>query len=417
MKESFEFLASFRDWEKDCCREVRVMDRCPVEGSGTSFERSMVHAQLLNVLTSYSFPNQDPHKAAKNGRKKNDVVEVSGFPGLVNGRECGLGDTGWADWFFPVPEDLRLLPDGSCLLRLEVCLRQPFFSRDDRAFYPTDNVLKRHHVFLTPYLAASGIKGLLRWAWTMSGGDDEGAVLLFGDAADAPGEPSRQGLLRLWPLFWKGRVGLETINPQERHLGTGTVPVKYEVVMPGATGALYLLLPNEEDAVRRLLPGLLQSLFHLLDQGGLSARSSMGWGQVMFVGGRLYIKGRPASLVASPGKEAVKTEQTDTAALWKELLDDKGELPPYGSGKYTKRCCMALLGLTEKKWKIKQKDIDGLMAEMAHALDAWRAAQTAPEVPVVAPEVRAEWQVRSSIRHTFEENVHTFVQEMDTWLK
>lgn len=419
MKESFEFLASFEDWEKACRSDARAMDRCPVEGAGTSFERSMAHAQLLNVLTSCSFPNQDPHKAAKNGRKKNDIVEVRGFPGLVNDKECGLSDTGWADWFFPGPEDLRLLPDGSCLLRIEICLRQPFFSRDDRVFYPTDNVLKRHHVFLTPYLATSGIKGLLRWAWSMSGEDEDAAGLLFGEAADGLEALSHQGLLRLWPLFWKGRVGLETINPQDRHLGTGTVPVKYEVVRPGATGALYLLLPNEENAVRRLLPGLVRSLFHLLDQGGLSARNTMGWGQVMFVNGSLYIKGCPVSSAAPSGKdkEAAKTAQTDTAALWGELLDGNGELLPYGSGKYTKKCCMSLLGITEKKWKLKQKDIDGLMADMAQALEAWRASQTAPDVPVAAPEPRAEWQVRSSIRSTFVNNVDTFVQEMDSWLK
>mgnify|MGYP000826466384 FL=1 len=78
---------------------------------------------------------------------------------------------------------------------------------------------------------------------------------------------------------------------------------------------------------------------------------------------------------------------------------------------------MSLLGITEKKWKLKQKDIDGLMADMAQALEAWRASQTAPDVPVAAPEPRAEWQVRSSIRSTFVNNVDTFVQEMDSWLK
>ena len=145
----------------------------------------------------------------------------------------------------------------------------------------------------------------------------------------------------------------------------------------------------------------------------------MGWGQVMFVNGSLYIKGCPVSSVAPSGKdkEAAKTAQTDTAALWGELLDDNGELLPYGSGKYTKKCCMSLLGITEKKWKLKQKDIDGLMADMAQALEAWRASQTAPDVPVAAPEPRAEWQVRSSIRSTFVNNVDTFVQEMDSWLK
>ncbi len=185
MAASFEFLANFEDWRQESRQQPAKMDACPFPSDRDSFERRIAHAELLKTLTAYD-ETAGPARDGSSGKKKEP--EVGGFPRLVNGKQCGLaGWNGWEDWLLPTPSILRRLPDGSCLIRLEVTLQSPFFSRDDRSFYPTENVLKRHHVFLTPCLAASGLKGLLRWAWNMSGGSPEDAVLLFGEAADAPG--------------------------------------------------------------------------------------------------------------------------------------------------------------------------------------------------------------------------------------
>ena len=93
------------------------------------------------MLTAYGEKKGEVGNVAKNG---DDRARVKGFPGLVAGMECGTGRDwkAWNDWLFPAtPENMRFLPDGSCLLQVDVMLQSPFFSRDDRPFYPTENVL------------------------------------------------------------------------------------------------------------------------------------------------------------------------------------------------------------------------------------------------------------------------------------
>ena len=165
MSTSFEFLAAFDEWEhKAQGSQPEIMDTCPFPRGprSNSFDRC-AHAELLKVLTADT--NLD--SIAKNGRPgkgKNQDGKIEGFPRLAKDHPCKFldceQDGKWEDWVYPSPEDLRYLPDGSALLQVDVILQSPFFSRDDRTFYPTENVLKRHHVFMTPYLAAAGLKGL-----------------------------------------------------------------------------------------------------------------------------------------------------------------------------------------------------------------------------------------------------------------
>lgn len=409
MAASFEFLANFEDWRQESRQQPAKMDACPFPSDRDSFERRIAHAELLKTLTAYD-ETAGPARDGSSGKKKEP--EVGGFPRLVNGKQCGLaGWNGWEDWLLPTPSILRRLPDGSCLIRLEVTLQSPFFSRDDRSFYPTENVLKRHHVFLTPCLAASGLKGLLRWAWNMSGGSPEDAVLLFGEAADAPGEDSRQGLLRFWPVYWQGTVGLEVINPQDRSTGAGTTPIKYEVVLPGSSGSVCLLLVNQDNAAPRLLPSLRRAVWHLVEHGGLSAKNSAGWGQVKYRNGKCAIRG----LLSKAQKEARKAaeekmahaqaEQRAKRERWNGLLDASGELVPFDPALFSKKR-LEQLGITPTKFK-KSYNSDARAAyEAVRAKGEWKtdcAAQPAA-TPTTAEPAAGEWLVTASSRMTLARN-------------
>ncbi|OQY09385.1 MAG: hypothetical protein B6I30_09905, partial [Desulfobacteraceae bacterium 4572_187] len=70
-------------------------------------------------------------------------------------------------------------------------------------------------------------KGLLRWAWRMCHEKDpsDGENRLFGSGqGERDEEISQQGSLYTYPLSFKGKVGLDVINPHDRKTGTGTNP-------------------------------------------------------------------------------------------------------------------------------------------------------------------------------------------------
>jgi hypothetical protein len=212
----------------------------------------------------------------------------------------------------PKPDCLAPLPDGSCLLRVGVKLRRPFTSKDDLAFYPIDNPLKREWVFQTPYLAAAGVKGLLRWAWRMCFDDSEKTpeTLLFGPRNDELNDEYGQaGCLYTWPLFWRGKIGLETLNPHDRLSGAGKKPIKYEIVQAGGTADIWLLLLNRrlEDArgcLTKTVPLFLEALCHLLTESGISAKRGADWGTVEVTAAEAWIKDRRAR--QSTAAESIK---------------------------------------------------------------------------------------------------------------
>ena len=400
MGTSFEFLAAFEEWEAQCRQNFGNMDRCPFPADGDSFERRTAHAELLKTLTALS---GELKNAATDGTKDG----VRGYPGIVQ-KSCGFGaGDSWKDWLLPTPDALRPLPQGSCLIKVKVVLESPFFSRDDRSFYPTDNVLKRHHVFLTPYLAASGLKGLLRWAWRMSGGGDTGAAELFGTAADEPGGDSRQGLLYLWPVYWNGTVGLDVINPQHRTGGAGTMPIKYEVVLPKSSGSVCLLLVNRADAVPRLLPPLWRAFRHLVDCGGLSAKNSAGWGQVSIAGGAFAVKG-----LRKPEQAAGQAGADKKAARWQGLLDDAGELIPFEAAIFTKKR-LELLGITTQKFKKTYKGDARAAYEAIREKAEWKSDCAAPSAAAANADDAPKWYVETSLPDTFLSAIENCIQEME----
>ncbi len=427
---SFEFLASFREWEEQARQTPEKMDICPFfqRSSSNGYERC-AHAELLKVLTAYTSldsiaknggkknKSRNETKNGKPGKKKEDDDKIGGFPMLVKDKDCAFPDCKqagtWADWVYPSPEDLRYLPDGSALLKVNVTLESPFFSRDDRTFYPTENVLKRHHVFMTPYLAAAGLKGLLRWAWTMSGERTEDADLVFGTANDTTEERSSQGLLHFYPVFWTGTVGLDVINPQNRTTGAGTAPIKYEIVKPGSRGSIYLLLVNREGTASRLLPAVWRALCHLIRHGGLSAKNSVGWGQVRLDNASLAIKGLLSKAAQEKKKQALAA-QHNKAARWKELLDQNGNLKPFEqiSSQLSGINRLKSLGISKKTFENKLQSDPKKVYEKILQEGAWKTDCAAHE-----QDNGPDWLLSSSSAEDFASEMEQYLQEMSVCQK
>ena len=411
MSTSFEFPAAFKDWEDKVKSQPKIMDSAPFAGQSqqTAFACA-AHAELLKVLTVHTALDND----AKNGNKGKGIL---GFPKIAN-EHCNFYDRElngeWEDWLFPTLNGRPSLPTGSALLKLAVILTRPFSSRDDRSFYPTENVLKRHHVFMTPYLAAAGLKGLLRWAWTMAGESSEDANLVFGRANDTSDHGSNQGLLHPFPLFWKqGDAGLDVINPQDRKTGAGTTPIKYEIVKPGSEGSIYLLLVNQNGTASRLLPALWRSLSHLAQHGGLSAKGSLGWGQFCIKRTSLAIKG----LLTASAKEkqiAQQNQAENKAARWDGLLEND-ELIAFDPSIFTRKKVITL-GITKMTLKDEYKyDLQKAYNEI-RSKRAWKEDCAALQASkTTTADNTLQWLVDTPSIELANEQLNHYIQEMTAW--
>ncbi len=365
---TFEFLSSFEQWERDCLRDPSNIDKSPKEVQNS--EKWSVQSQLYAILMGYKggeYGNLE--SLAKNGDTRKGIL---GYPKIVQGTAPTHLDLWQEQIFTPKPEDLTYLPEGSCLIKVNLRLRSPFFSRDDRPFYPTENVLKRQWAFHVPYLAAAGIKGLLTWAYRMTKQNenfDEIGQSLFGLANDANDSASQQGCLYTYPLFWQGNLGHEVINPQNRSTGAGTQPIKYEVVLPKATGDLYFVLavpPMENDGktfMQKHLPSFLQALNFLLQNGGLSAKKTAGWGDVSIEGVNMAVKGLASTAHTGQGSAFAAH---DVDALWAKIEDEEGNLLPYIESKFGAKNIKPLLPDWSNK-ELKNKDAAYAKLQELHA--------------------------------------------------
>ncbi len=373
---SFEFLSSFEEWERETLRQ-RSTPRPPdflQEDEKIDTWSTKIH--ILNTLKGYDGMKQKLAEALSS--------EVNGIP-----RNHSLS---WKERIFtPQLQDMTHLPKGSCLIKIQLKLQSPFYSRDDRHFYPTENALKRQWAFHVPYLAAAGIKGLLSWAYRMTIQNaelDERGQRLFGLANDAD-STSFQGCVHTYPLFWEGSVGLDIINPQNRSTGAGTVPVKYEVVQRGATGDFYLLLtapPAEKDSrdfVVKHLPPLLDALAFLLQSGGLSAKKTADWGNVDMVAINAAMTGIDTPVSTGAGTSGA----ADTDAMWAKVEDAEGKLIPYDEKVFVGKLLKNLLpGWSNKQ--IQDRDAAYAAVQERHAKERKKAdasegdANTAASVAV-----------------------------------
>ncbi|MEA3360711.1 MAG: RAMP superfamily CRISPR-associated protein [Thermodesulfobacteriota bacterium] len=315
-----------------------------------------IKAQVLGTGLAES---DDFISVLKNGREKEDkkkgLPPRKGYPSIIKeGVVEPLTDT-WVTFFQPHPTQLKLLPKASCILKFGLKLTAPFYSRDDLAFYPIENPIKREWVFKAPYLSASGIKGLLRWAWRMcrQTNDWDMERKIFGPSTDElEDENVFQGQLYTHPIFWKGKLGFEVINPHDRESGTGKNPIKYEVVQMGSTGLLYLTIINRNEDklfIQNTIELLEAPLDLLLHHSGLSAKRSVGWGSVEVTSCQGWIN-------LPPDEVGIRPDSRGAADFWEGLVDDEGNLKPVELQEVFTTAKLAELLDRSKSWVKKNKD-------------------------------------------------------------
>lgn len=339
----------------------------------------LIHTEKKYPPIQRGMPTDSISSLLKDGREKKGMPVIGGYPDIID-KQHGFSDQSGlkiSNLCCPPDSCLDLLPDGSALVRARLKLTRPFHSKDDRAFYPHSNPLKREWLFGSPYLAAGGVKGLLRWAWRMVHKDEKVSnsleAVVFGPRSEEmKDENAQQGCLYIWPLFWEGQVGFEVINAQDRDTLAGTDPIKYEVVRAGATSTLHILLFNRameapESFIRGIIVPVLAAVHLLLTDSGFSAKRSADWGSVKVPAGmHIRIKG-----VAQPGKTAEgKQETTAEPDPWLKVMDGEGNLLPFANPVYTNKMVATLTGKSEKMVKGKHRD-DALQ----QVLKKWDAHQ------------------------------------------
>lgn len=198
---------------------------------------------------------------------------------------------------FSIPEepDFSCLPDLSWLgIKVEFTLETPWHSKDDRPFHVIDNPVRKDRVFGVPFMSAASWKGMLRWACRMQSGladhlkthdmkiddwkDPAWILHLFGnEQSETESDKFKAGALVFYPT-WFSKVGFEVINPHSRKTKAGTNPIIYEVVpanTPGCLSLLYAPLPGQ---VERNVDKLIDTVYVLLKNYGISAKRTVGWG-------------------------------------------------------------------------------------------------------------------------------------------
>ena len=221
------------------------------------------------------------------------------------------------------------LPSHWLALEVKFELFTPWYSKDDRVFHVLDNPVRKDRVFGVPFMAAASWKGMLRWACRMQAGlrehlekergvgkwsDPPWILHLFGnEKGETEHKRFHEGALVFYPT-WFDQIGFEVINPHSRVRRAGTQPIYYEVVPPGAKGALKLLyapLPgaSKRDGVNPLeaVEKLLEAIEQLLTTYGISAKRTVGWGTAKIEEWRVY------------RKDDQPIHKTNRSDLWAEI--------------------------------------------------------------------------------------------------
>lgn len=211
---------------------------------------------------------------------------------VIKGKSLVLKDL---DSFFK--PDFSRLPSSNWIgLQVDFELLTPWYSKDDRVFYPLDNPVRKDRIFNVPFMSATSWKGLLRWACRMQAGlrrhfengkryeewEDPDWILHFFGNEKGEEEDFHQGALVFYPT-WFDRIDFEVINPHSREKRAGRQPIFYEVVPSGAKGSLYLLYAPWPGMMKpakpeEVFPKLLEAIEVLLTTYGISAKRTVGWG-------------------------------------------------------------------------------------------------------------------------------------------
>lgn len=176
------------------------------------------------------------------------------------------------DVFYPRPDDLAAMPDGSWLLRIDFMLAKPYTSKAEGEFRPSDgehelqNPIIRDHVTGLPMVRPTTWKGHLGFAARLAGMDRYDR--LFGAALG--NDEGQAGRLHFFPTFFLDTPGREVITPLSRETRTPVRgPIDFEVLRPGSPGWFHLLY------VPRPRPAKWASIGDDLEQTALAVKSML----------------------------------------------------------------------------------------------------------------------------------------------
>lgn len=251
------------------------------------FSRSTDNQRQANTLLN-NWQERNREEKDSQGKKRNWVDCLVLLPEAV---------VALYEEVFRLPDiDLALLPPYSFVIQFTFTLAQPYISHDEQDFYIIDNPIRKDKIFRLPYVASTSWKGSLRAAfWQMSyKGKDERVRRLFGNEKDEGDKKTgddvaafQAGRLYFYPTFFTVK-SLEIINPQDRKLRSGKLPIPFESVPHGAEGVFTLLyvpfdvIGDEREGIRQQVAEdiklVAQGLIEMFRTSGFGAKTSSGFG-------------------------------------------------------------------------------------------------------------------------------------------
>ena len=197
--------------------------------------------------------------------------------------------------FYPNPEDLKLLPENSTLIKISFTLKKPYTSKDEGEFHIIDgrifkNPIVRDKFTGLPMVRPSTWKGHLRFAAEkveMVRIEKKKIIrrLLGNESSE---DNSLKGRLYFFPTFFKEKSEKDVITPLKRDTRTpARGPIPIEVMKAGSEGEFYLLYvpyPGGKDFKKeeveedlRFLAEALKLMFYTY---GFSAKKTSGFGVI-----------------------------------------------------------------------------------------------------------------------------------------
>jgi CRISPR-associated protein Cmr6 len=224
-------------------------------------------------------------------------------------------------------------PDSETTLSLHALSTAPFATGLGWE-HPNENGFAFLDPYGLPYLAGSGVKGVLRQAarelandpaGETAGWTDEAITALFGE--EDPKKPHGQGALRFWdviPELAGGTLDVDILNPHDGdyyqnggtpHDAGQPVPVFFLIVPPNSRFhfRVDLIAPNRLDEnLRKVWKALMQDAFeYAFDWLGFGAKTAVGYGAMRV---------DPHGLEALQAQAAAKAEHARQAAMTPEQL-------------------------------------------------------------------------------------------------
>lgn len=189
--------------------------------------------------------------------------------------------------------------EGSCGILAEWTLKTPFFSRGISEFSAVDNPVSRDRLSGVPVLYASGARGMLRHTYDGECLSEEISDLFGNDRELEDDEVGFAGCLNVGDVCFRGGTFAEIFTPHERASRTVQNPVFFEMVNKDVSAQWSLMLFDFKccpKRIRELLPSVLSHMKYLIEELGMSAKRSSGYG----IGKNLTVQLNPGTKLGIP---------------------------------------------------------------------------------------------------------------------